>query len=102
METFSNWTDSESLESSTWGELEYAERVIYTCLNVLENKQVKQIQIRRMLNTFLRHVARTQHTRLLHQFTLFVNHKLFNLTPHWIPRTQNDYADQLSRDHRSR
>jgi hypothetical protein len=24
------------------------------------------------------------------------------LTPYWIPRTQNDHADQLSKDHRSR
>ena len=41
MELFSNWTDSESLESSTWGELEYTEIVNYTCSDVLENKQVK-------------------------------------------------------------
>jgi hypothetical protein len=41
IETFGNWTESESLESSTWRELECVNRVIYTFSNELESKQVK-------------------------------------------------------------
>ena len=40
-ETFGNQTESESLESSTWRELECVNRVIYTFSNELESKQVK-------------------------------------------------------------
>jgi hypothetical protein len=41
IETFGNWTESESLESSSWRELECVKRAIYTFSNELENKQVK-------------------------------------------------------------
>jgi len=41
IDTFGNRTDAESLGSFTWGELEYAERVINTCSHGLDNKQVK-------------------------------------------------------------
>jgi hypothetical protein len=37
----SNWTESESLESSSWRELECVKRAIYTFSNELENKQVQ-------------------------------------------------------------
>ena len=41
IETFGNWIESESLESSSWRELECVKRAIYTFSNELENKQVK-------------------------------------------------------------
>jgi len=41
IETFSNWNKSERLDTSTWRELEYVTRGIYTFYNELENKQVK-------------------------------------------------------------
>ena len=58
IETFGNWTESESLESSTWRLLECVKRVIYPFSNELENKQVKiysdNKNVEYILNTFMK------------------------------------------------
>ena len=95
IETFGNWTESESLESSTWRLLECVKRVIYPFSSELENKQVKINSD----NKNVEHILKVGSKKTTLQKTATQIHSIcesqnVQLTPYWIPRTQNDHVDQ--------
>ena len=86
IETFGSWTESESLESSTWRLLECAKRVIYPFSNELENKQVKINSD----NKNVEHILKVGSKKTTLQMTATHIHSIcesqnIQLTPYWIP-----------------
>ncbi|VDI59226.1 Hypothetical predicted protein [Mytilus galloprovincialis] len=97
-ETFGNWTKSEMGESSTWRELECVRRVLNKFKNVTENKQI----IINSDNKNVEHILKVGSKKLKLQSIAtsiidFCEVQKINLTPNWIPRTENNDADYLSR-----
>ena len=88
--TFGNWTESESLESSTWRLLECVKRVIYPFSNELENKQVKINSD----NKNVEHILKVGSKKNDITKDCYTESQNIQLTPYWIPRTQNDHVDQ--------
>ena len=74
IETFGNWTESESLESSTWRLLECVKRVIYPFSNELQNKQVKI----NSGNKNVEHILKVGSKNTTLQKTATQNHKIFS------------------------
>ena len=95
---FGEWDEKEKLKSSTWRESETVRRVMKSNVEVLKNKKVKIYSDNKNVQSVLQIGSRISE---LQDIACDVNELCENndiiLCPEWIPRGDNQLADDLSR-----
>ena len=96
-EKFGTWTEVEKNESSTWRELECVNRVLNTYSNAISHKQIRVNSD----NKNVKHILKVGSRNMKLQSIATSIHSLcttnVEITTKWVPRIQNNYADNLSR-----
>ena len=95
---FGDWDDTERLRSSTWREAETVRRVINSNIEILQHKKVKVFSDNKNVMSVLQ-IGSSKND--LQNISCDVNdicelHDI-KISPEWIPRDQNQKADDLSR-----
>ncbi|MCG7875782.1 MAG: reverse transcriptase domain-containing protein [Candidatus Thiodiazotropha endolucinida] len=95
---FGDWTEEEKSKSSTWRESETVRRVIMSNVDMLKNKKVKIYSDNKNVQSVLQIGSRKTD---LQEIACDVNDMCekyeMKICPEWIPRSQNEVADDLSR-----
>ena len=97
-ETFGDWDRTETLRSSTWRETKTVRRLINSNVKVLQNKKMKIFSDNKNVQSILQIGSRK---RDLQSIAWDINqvceqHNIV-MCPEWIPRDENQEADDLSR-----
>ena len=97
-EVIGSWTVQESVQSSTWREVEAVQRVIKTNAQMLENRTVKCFTDNKNVNSVLSSGSKKP---VLNKLSLSINDfcakNCTSLRTEWIQRNKNSKADLLSR-----
>lgn len=95
---FGDWNDEEQLKSSTWRESETVRRVMKSNINVLKNKKIKVYSDNKNVQSVLQIGSRISE---LQEIACDINELCetndITICPEWIPRGDNQLADDLSR-----
>ena len=92
------WSEEEMAQSSTWRELKAMQKVLESLLPKLKNEQVRWFSDNQNVVRILNIGSKKPHLQkeALAVFSLAAQN-LICIEPEWIPRTENQQADYLSR-----
>ena len=93
-----SWTAEEMTQSSTWRELRAVRMVLESLIPKLKNERVRWFSDNQNVVRILDIGSKKPHLQkeALAVFTIAAQH-LIRIEPEWIPRTENQQADYLSR-----
>lgn len=95
---FGSWTENESQKSSTWRELEAANRAVKSNVSHLNNEKVKIISDNKNVPTILHIGSRKPYLHNIAEDILNTcSENNIQINPVWKPRNENKKADPLSR-----
>ena len=92
------WSESESMQSSTWRELKAVRLVLESFQSELQNERVRWFTDNQNVVRIVQHGSRNSdlQAEALAIFSLCVKNYI-RIEPEWIPREQNELADYCSR-----
>ncbi|KAK3086454.1 hypothetical protein FSP39_018665 [Pinctada imbricata] len=92
------WSESEKVKSSTWRELVAVERVLSSILPFLNNKRIKWFSDNTNVVSIIEKGSMKQDLQqiALRIFNMCLTNNI-SLYTEWVPRTENEKADQISR-----
>ncbi|KAK3099945.1 hypothetical protein FSP39_012245 [Pinctada imbricata] len=92
------WSESEKVKSSTWRELVAVERVLSSTLPFLNNKRIKWFSDNTNVVSIIEKGSMKQDLQqiALRIFNMCLTNNI-SLYTEWVPRTENEKADQISR-----
>lgn len=99
LEVSGNWTQEEGVESSTWRELECVKRVLHTCANEVTDKRILVNSDNKNVQHILSVGSKKSKLQgIATDIRNFCKDNSAILKVNWLPRSGNQYADELSRN----
>lgn len=95
---FGDWDDIERSRSSTWRESETVRRLIYSNINILQNKKIKIFSDNKNVESVLQAGSGKEDLqKIASDICEICERHGIQFSPEWIPRGENQRADELSR-----
>ena len=94
-----NFSEGEAQMDSTWGELKGTFNVLYSFVKIIEGRMVRHRNDNQNVVRALTNGSKKQHLRAVTMdiFKLCIENNI-NLFPEWVPRSENESTDWISKD----